>query len=358
MTMQRLIVDLKERSYPVIIGEKLMAQTSTWLPFIQGNQIYIVSEQQIAKHYLSTLLSGIPEHYQIEIEYITSGEESKSLAYCQTLFTALARMPAHRNVTIIALGGGVVGDLAGFVSACWMRGVSWIQIPTSLLAMVDASVGGKTAINLAEGKNLVGAFHQPRAVIIDVDTLHTLPTRQFNSGLSEVVKYAAISDVPFFTWIESHADELRTRNAEALSYVIAQCCQRKAQMVARDEFETGERALLNFGHTFGHALERLNELADLTHGEAVAIGMVLAARLSEQLGMSTREHTTRLINLLRQLQLPVEVPEKIPSVSLLQYMRRDKKNTNEKLRLILWRGIGKAEIINDIDEQCVLDVLQ
>src|SRR5690606_10468040 len=252
-----------------------------------------------------------------------------------------------RDATVLALGGGVIGDLAGFAAACWMRGIDFVQMPTTLLAMVDSSVGGKTGVNLPAGKNLVGAFHQPRAVVADTSTLATLPAREYRAGLAEVVKYGAIGDPAFFAWLERDADALAARAPGAVVRAIAASCRHKAAVVARDEFEQGERALLNFGHTFGHALETADGYRGLLHGEAVAIGMLLAARLSTALGLATAADADRLGALLGRLGLPVAPPAHDPA-ELVALMRLDKKNLGGRLRLVLWRGIGRAELVGDV----------
>ena len=266
-------------------------------------------------------------------------------------------MRANRDACVIALGGGVVGDLAGFAAACWMRGIDFIQMPTTLLAMVDSSVGGKTAVDLPQGKNLVGAFHQPRAVIADITTLDTLPGRELSAGLAEVVKYGAIFDEPFFAWLEQHAAALLARQPEAITQAILLSCRFKADVVARDETEQGDRALLNFGHTFGHALETATDYGELLHGEAVSIGMLLAARLSSRLGRAPAQDADRMRALLRAFQLPVDPPTGHAPAKLLELMRLDKKSVSGALRLILWRGIGHADIVRDVAETEVLAAL-
>ncbi|MEO7064649.1 MAG: 3-dehydroquinate synthase, partial [Dokdonella sp.] len=285
------------------------------------------------------------------------GEAHKTLASCAVVFDALATLGASRDATIIALGGGVIGDLAGFSAACWMRGIEFVQLPTTLLAMVDSSVGGKTGVNLPAGKNLVGAFHQPAAVVIDTETLATLPDREYRSGLAEVVKYGAIGDAAFFEWLETHADALNARDQATVIEAIAVSCRHKAGVVARDEHEHGERALLNFGHTFGHALESETGYRTLLHGEAVAIGMVLAARLSADLGLASKTDAERLAALLVAFGLPIAPPACDPS-RLLALMRLDKKNLSGRLRLILWRGIGRAETVSDIADDAIRAALE
>ncbi|KAG9598781.1 hypothetical protein KCV01_g8572, partial [Aureobasidium melanogenum] len=289
---------------------------------------------------------------------LDDGETHKTFANVGRVLDALGALGATRDACVIALGGGVVGDLAGFAAACWMRGIDFIQVPTTLLAMVDSSVGGKTGVNLPVGKNLAGAFHQPRAVVADTDVLRTLPQREYFAGIAEVVKGAAIGDLPFFAWLEANADALARRDADVLVEAIARKCRYKAGVVARDETEQGERALLNLGHTFGHALETAGNYSEILHGEGVAIGMVLAARLSARLGMAPSSDTDRLVALLQRLGLPVEPSKAHAASRLLDLMRLDKKNTAGTLRLILWRGVGQAEIVSGVPDADVLAVLQ
>jgi 3-dehydroquinate synthase len=284
---------------------------------------------------------------------LPDGEAHKTLDSAARVFAALADLKASRDATIVALGGGVVGDLAGFAAACWMRGIAFVQVPTTLLAMVDSSVGGKTAVDLAQGKNLVGAFHQPRAVLIDTDTLATLPERELRAGFAEVIKYGALGDADFFAWLEHDAQALLARDAAALSQAIAHCCAQKAGIVARDETEQGERALLNLGHTFGHALETLTGYGVLLHGEAIAIGMTLAARLSARLGRAPAHDTRRLVALLERFGLPTHLPAGVDAGQLIDLMQLDKKNVSGRLRLILWRGVGQAEIVPDVDTAAI-----
>ncbi|WP_068820170.1 3-dehydroquinate synthase, partial [Xanthomonas graminis] len=266
------------------------------------------------------------------------------------------------DACVLALGGGVVGDLAGFAAACWMRGVDCVQLPTTLLAMVDSSVGGKTAVDIAQGKNLVGAFHPPRAVLADTATLRSLPPRELRAGLAEVIKYGAIRDPLFFEWLHAERRALLAAEPAAIAQAIARSCEHKAEIVARDPLEKGERALLNLGHTFGHAIETEQGYgapgnANLNHGEAVAVGMVLAARLSAQLGMATAQDTERLRALLADYALPTALPAGLAPQALLARMRLDKKNIAGRLRLVLWRGIGRAEVVPDVDEAAVLALL-
>ncbi|HEV7777306.1 MAG TPA: 3-dehydroquinate synthase [Luteibacter sp.] len=357
MSTQTLDVILDTRSYPVWIGTGLLDDAARWRARIRGRHVLVVSNTTVAPLYLDRVTVGL-EGFRWASLLLEDGESHKTFANVARILDALAELGATRDACVIALGGGVVGDMAGFAAACWMRGIDFIQMPTTLLAMVDSSVGGKTGVNLPAGKNLVGAFHQPRAVVADIDVLATLPERQFRAGLAEVVKGAAIGDPDFFAWLEAHADALVGREQVPLVEAIARKCRYKAGVVARDETERGERALLNLGHTFGHALETAGGYTEWLHGEAVAIGMVLAARLSERLGMAGVEDTARLAALLHRLGLPTAPAAGGDAERLLALMRLDKKNVAGTLRLILWRGIGRAEIVPGVDEADVLAVLR
>jgi 3-dehydroquinate synthase len=350
-------VTLGERSYPVWIGRGLLDDHARWRAAIRGRHVLVTSNRTVAPLYLERVARGL-DGLTWSSFLLDDGEAHKTFANVGLALDALATLGATRDACVIALGGGVVGDLAGFSAACWMRGIDFIQMPTTLLSMVDSSVGGKTGVNLPAGKNLVGAFHQPRAVIADIGTLDSLPEREYRAGLAEVIKGAAIGDAPFFAWLEAHAHALQQRNETALVQAIATKVRYKAGVVARDETEQGERALLNLGHTFGHALETAGHYTALLHGEGVAVGMLLAARLSERLGMSTSADTMRLENLLQAVHLPTGVPSGFDPNQLLALMRLDKKNIAGTLRLILWRGIGHAEIVSGVNENDVLAVLR
>ncbi|WP_266171517.1 3-dehydroquinate synthase [Dyella subtropica] len=351
-------VALGQRSYPVWIGQGLLDDHTRWRSALRGRHALVISNRTVAPLYLERVAKGL-DGLQWSPFLIDDGEAHKTFANVGLALEALAQLGATRDACVVALGGGVVGDLAGFSAACWMRGIDFIQMPTTLLAMVDSSVGGKTGVNLPAGKNLVGAFHQPRAVVADIDTLATLPQREYRAGLAEVVKGAAIGDLPFFEWLERHADALAARETAPLIEAIARKVQYKAGVVARDETEQGERALLNLGHTFGHALEAAGKYTTtLLHGEGVAVGMLLAAQLSERLGMSQAADTARLHRLLTTLGLPTAIPPGMDPEQLLALMRLDKKNTAGTLRLILWRGVGKAEIVSGVAEDAVLATLR
>ncbi len=351
-----LEVGLGERAYPIHIGPGLLADADLWRASIHGRQVLVVSNETVAPLYLQRVLDGFGDLHA-EARVLPDGESFKTLEQTGRVFDALAAMGASRDACIVALGGGVIGDLAGFAAACWMRGIDFVQMPTTLLAMVDSSVGGKTGVNLPAGKNLVGAFHQPCAVFADTSTLDSLPGREYRAGLAEVVKYGALGDAGFFAWLEQHAQALNARDTDTVAEAIARCCAHKAAIVARDETERGERALLNFGHTFGHALETECGYGTLLHGEAVAIGMCQAATLSAQLGMSDIADGPRLAALLATLGLPVAPPAGLDPDALLAHMRLDKKNLGGRLRLILWHGIGRAEIVGNVDEARIREML-
>ena len=352
-----LTVALGPRSYPVWIGAGLLADHARWRAALRGRHALVISNTTVAPLYLPRIEAGL-HGLRWSPFLLDDGEAHKTFANVGRALAALAELGATRDACVIALGGGVVGDLAGFSAACWMRGIDFIQMPTTLLAMVDSSVGGKTGVNLPAGKNLVGAFHQPRAVVADLDTLATLPEREYRAGLAEVVKGAAIGDAAFFAWLEQHAAALAAREHASVLQAIARKVQYKAGVVARDETEQGERALLNLGHTFGHAIETAGNYTAVLHGEGVAIGMRLAAQLSERLGLSQPADSARLQRLLEQLGLPTTIPSGMDAQRLLERMRLDKKNSAGQLRLILWRGIGRAEIVAGVAEADVLAVLK
>ncbi|HEU4665906.1 MAG TPA: 3-dehydroquinate synthase [Dokdonella sp.] len=348
-------VALGARAYPIHVGAGLLDDAALWRGAIRGGHVVVVSNETVAPLYLARVEAGLRGYRHASV-VLPDGEAHKTLPAVARVFDALATLGATRDATIVALGGGVIGDLAGFAAACWMRGIDFVQMPTTLLAMVDSSVGGKTGVNLPAGKNLVGAFHQPRAVIADTTTLATLPAREYRAGFAEVVKYGAIGDAAFFAWLERHVDALNAREEGALAEAIATSCRHKAGVVVRDEHEQGERALLNFGHTFGHAIETATGYASVLHGEAVAIGMVLAATLSADLGRAPRADAERLARVLEAFGLPTAPPPVDPA-QLLALMQIDKKNVAGRLRLILWRGLGAADIVPDVDAEAIRAVL-
>lgn len=336
-------VPLGKRAYTVEIGEQLLrgAAISDACP---GKQVLVVSNDVIAPLHLDRVLMQLADK-SVECCILPDGEEFKSFASAERIFHRLAAMHASRDVTLVALGGGVIGDLTGFAASLWMRGVPFVQIPTSLLAMVDSSVGGKTAVNLPSGKNLIGSFWQPNAVFADVALLRTLPQRELCAGFAEVIKYGAIVDAEFFNWLEEHATELLDRDMDLLLEAVARSVQHKANIVVRDERETGDRMLLNFGHTFGHALEVAHAYRGILHGEAVAIGMACAAQLSAELyGGDLARDSARLDALLTRFGLPISTPLRARPEDMAAIMRLDKKVLDGQLRLILWRGVGHARV--------------
>jgi 3-dehydroquinate synthase len=345
-------VELGARRYPVHVGHGLLGDAAHWRGLAEGRRCLLVTNETVAPLYLARVEQGLAGLTQAVL-VLPDGERHKTLDSAARIFEALAALGADRDSIVIALGGGVIGDLAGFAAATWMRGIRLLQMPTTLLAMVDSSVGGKTGVNLASGKNLVGAFHQPLAVIADTATLASLPDRERRAGLAEVVKYGAIGDAAFFAWLELHAAALDAQEAPAVAQAIVTACRHKAAIVARDEREQGERALLNFGHSFGHALETATGYQRWLHGEAVAIGMVLAARLSAQLGRAPPGDGERLSALLQAFGLPVALPRELDADALLGPMRLDKKSRDGRLHLVLWRGIGRAEVVADVPEDAI-----
>ena len=351
--MPDIDVELAARRYQIRI-EKNLLERKRPVP-IQG-RLLIVTDTNVGPLYADLLKQAIGQS-DCPVWQMPAGEAEKNLDRFAELLNAMAAHRIGRDGGVLALGGGVVGDLAGFAAACYMRGIAFIQIPTSLLAMVDSSVGGKTAVDLPAGKNLAGAFHQPKAVWIDTDVLQTLPEREFCAGLAEVVKYGAIADPVFFNWLEAQAGALLDKDPDALAFAISHCCAQKAGVVARDETEQGERALLNFGHTFGHALEVLLDYSALLHGEAVAIGMVMAADYSALCGLAPAADAQRLRTLLQKLGLPVSAPAGLDARAIVAKMYLDKKAVNDRLRLILWRGIGNAMIVSDVDANELSDFL-
>jgi 3-dehydroquinate synthase len=357
-------VDLGTRSYGIAIGEGLIKEAGTrFKPLLKRPLTAIVTDSNVARLHLDTLLASLAASgIQSKTIILPAGETTKSYRHLAETCDGLLAAGIERRDMVIALGGGVIGDLAGFASAILRRGVDFIQIPTTLLAQVDSSVGGKTGINSPHGKNLIGAFHQPRAVLIDIALLDTLPRRELAAGYAEVAKYGLLGDAEFFTWLESHATSIFSGDAQARIKAINRSCEMKAQIVAEDETETGVRALLNLGHTFGHALEAATGYsARLLHGEAVAIGMAQAFRFSHKLGLVSAADAERVQQHLRAAGLPTRLSDIEGSLpepqKLLEIMRQDKKAVAGKLTFILTRGIGQAFIARDVEEDAVLDFL-
>ena len=351
-----LRVELGERSYPIHIGQQLIDDGELIRPFIRSRQVMIVSNDVVAPLYLERLERAL-EGLQVKSVVLPDGEQYKNLETLNRIFDALLENRFDRGCTLVALGGGVVGDMTGFAAACYQRGVDFIQVPTTLLSQVDSSVGGKTGVNHPLGKNMIGAFHQPRAVIIDIDTLDTLPDRELSAGLAEVIKYGLINDPEFFDWLEENMEALRARRPGALAHAIERSCADKAAIVAEDEREAGRRALLNLGHTFGHAIETGMGYGAWLHGEAVGAGMCMAARLSQKLGWMTAEEVERVERLVAAAGLPT-APPPLGADRFEALMAVDKKVQGGELRLVLLHGIGKAEVTADFPPEALHQFLE
>ena len=347
-SMKTLHVDLGERSYPIYIGAKLLGQTELITQHLVGRQVVVVSNTTVAPLYLEKTLSALRK-FNYSSVILPDGEQYKTWGILNPIFDALLTRHCDRKTTLIALGGGVIGDITGFAAACYQRGVPFIQIPTTLLAQVDSSVGGKTGVNHPLGKNMIGAFYQPQCVIADTDTLNTLPERELSAGVAEIIKYGLIRDAAFFDWLEKNMDALLARDPAALCYAIERSCRNKADVVAMDERESGVRATLNFGHTFGHAIETGMGYGNWLHGEAIAAGMVMAADLSQRLGWLKASDCKRIENLLFKAHLPVRAPVEIDKQQFIELMSVDKKVVGGKLRLVLLKAIGEAVITDAVD---------
>jgi 3-dehydroquinate synthase len=358
--MSRLIssldVDLGERSYPIYIGQNLLGNVEMFRRHIASQQVMVVSNETVAPLYMQALLDTL-QGLQVEQVVLPDGEKYKTLDILNRIFDKLLEKRFDRGCTLIALGGGVIGDMTGFAAACYQRGVNFIQVPTTLLSQVDSSVGGKTGVNHPLGKNMIGAFYQPQAVVIDINSLNTLPSRELSAGLAEVIKHGIIKDAAYFSWLEEHMVELRSLDADALAHAVEGSCVIKSGVVSADEREAGQRALLNFGHTFGHAIETGMGYGNWLHGEAVGAGMCMAARMSRLLGWLSREEEDRIVDLIDAAGLPV-VPPDLPPSRFMELMSVDKKVMAGQLRLVLLKGIGKALISEDFSPQILRDTLQ
>ena len=356
--MHTLHVDLGERSYPIFIGRDLFGDASLLRDHISGRQVALVSNETVAPLYIDRVRAALGDTDLITEIVLPDGEQYKTLENLQTIFDRLLHEGHNRSTTLIAVGGGVVGDMTGFAAACYQRGVNFIQIPTTLLSQVDSSVGGKTGVNHPLGKNMIGAFYQPQCVLIDTDTLQTLPDREMAAGLAEVVKYGLICDEPFYRWLHEHMPKLLAREESALAEAIERSCVTKAQVVAEDEREQGVRAILNLGHTFGHAIETEQGYGTWLHGEAVAAGMCIATRLSVALGNIPEAEALALESLLQRMNLPTKAPQDMSAEVFLRHMGRDKKVIDGQLRLVLLRGIGDAVVRADTPLAEIEKVLQ
>ena len=347
--MQTLTVSLADRSYPIHIGNGLLGQAELILPHLKRKQVAIVSNTTVAPLYMQAIAQPLRDAGVSVIEIVLpDGEAYKNNDTLQTIYDHLLQNRCERNTTLIALGGGVIGDLTGYAAATYLRGVPFIQVPTTLLSQVDSSVGGKTGINHPLGKNMIGAFYQPKLVLADIDTLKTLPQRELSAGIAEVIKYGLIRDADFFDWLETNMQALMALDTAVTSYAIYRSCQNKAEVVAADEHEQGERALLNLGHTFGHAIENAMGYGVWLHGEAVATGTVMAADLSQRMGWLNAAQVQRIKTIMQAAKLPIEAPD-LGAEEYLRLMQLDKKVADGRIRLILQQAIGKAIITADYD---------
>lgn len=355
--MKTLDLDLGPRSYSIFIGPGLVGRGDLFDTGIAGNQVMVVSNETVAPLYLERVEQALGGR-EIHAVILPDGEAFKTLEELSKILDALVGARFARDCTLVALGGGVVGDMAGFAAACYQRGVAHVQVPTTLLAQVDSSVGGKTGVNHPQGKNMIGAFHQPSCVIADSGTLDTLPDRELHAGLGEVIKYGLLWDAELFAWLEGHMPELLARDRDCLTTVIHRCCQIKAEMVSADETEGGVRALLNLGHTFGHAIEAGLGFGTWLHGEAVAAGLCMAADLSARLGRIDSDDVARVERIVESAKLPTRAPGDLGADRMLELMALDKKIKDGKLRLVLLNAIGKAELDGDFDTQALKETLE
>lgn len=346
--MHTLQIELGARSYPIVIGHDLLTADNL-LPNVT-HQIMVVTNQTIAPLYLDKALAALSTR-SVQHVILPDGEQHKSTQTLDLIYEALLTHRFDRGCTVLALGGGVIGDMAGFAAASYQRGVNFVQVPTTLLAQVDSSVGGKTAVNHPLGKNMIGAFHQPKAVFADMNVLQSLSDREFKAGLAEVIKYGFILDAEFFAWLEDNIEPLLARDSEAIAWAVRRSCEVKAAIVAADELEHGQRALLNFGHTFGHAIEAGMGYGVWLHGEAISAGMVMALDMSERTGRIGDNTVQRGVHLLERAGLPIAPPSSMTPEQMLSYMARDKKVSAGQLKLILARAIGETEVTTEFTEQ-------
>jgi len=360
--MKILQVKLKDYSYPIYIGSGLLANPELFRPHISSKQVMIVTNETVAPLYLKKVSDAIAateiKDLEIKSVILPDGEQYKNIETLNSVFDALLKNKFSRESVLVALGGGVVGDITGFAAACYQRGIKFIQVPTTLLAQVDSSVGGKTGVNHALGKNMIGAFHQPVAVISDTDTLDTLDDRQLAAGFAEVIKYGLIADKEFYIWLAENVGKVLSRDKDALAYVIERSCQNKADVVQRDERENNIRAILNFGHTFGHAIETMTGYTQWLHGEGVAIGMLMAAEMSRKLGLLGAADVEKIKKMLLSANLPVSISSDISSQQMVDMMGVDKKVQDKKIRLVLLNAIGDASLVSDFDKKFLYEVIE
>ncbi|MDH5179963.1 MAG: 3-dehydroquinate synthase [Gammaproteobacteria bacterium] len=355
--MKTLHVDLGERSYPIHIGADLLGKAELLAPHIRGQQVMVVTNETVAPLYLEKTLAGLRD-FTCETVILPDGEQYKNLDILNRIFDGLLEKRFDRRCTLLALGGGVIGDMTGFAAASYQRGVDFIQIPTTLLSQVDSSVGGKTGVNHPLGKNMIGAFHQPRCVIADTTSLATLDDRQLSAGIAEIIKYGLLGDAEFFVWLESNMAKLMARDNDALVYAIERSCRDKAEVVAADEKESGRRALLNLGHTFGHAIEAGCGYGKWLHGEAVGTGMLMAADLSMRLGWISEQDLHRTEDIIDRAALPVRAPAHMDYDHFLEHMAVDKKVRDGKINLVLLKAIGDAVVTGDYDTALLRETIE
>ena len=356
--MEKIRVDLGEHSYDICIGSGLLRAGNVLREKILGRRVFVVSNQVVADHYLDSVLHQL-EGIDTDVHLMPDGEQFKTLQTLESIIGDLLAKGHNRSTTIVALGGGVVGDTAGYAAASYQRGVPFVQLPTTLLSQVDSSVGGKTAVNHELGKNMIGAFYQPKGVYIDTDTLQTLPERELSAGLAEIIKHGVLADSDYFDVVEKDIGQLRQKDESALIRAIKGSCKIKAAVVAQDERESGERALLNFGHTFAHAIETGMGYGQWLHGEAVGAGMVMAADLSARLGRCSLDDSQRIKTLVERAGLPIAGPSEVSTDAMLAFMAKDKKATDEGLRFVLIEGgIGKTEIVQDVPVSVLRETLE
>ena len=354
--METLEVSLGERSYPIYITQGAMSDSALFVPHIKGQKVVVVTNDTLKPLFQEKISTALTD-FDVAITTIPDGEAYKTLESYERIMTFLLDNNYGRDVTLVALGGGVIGDITGFVAATYQRGVPFIQVPTTLLSQVDSSVGGKTAVNHPLGKNMIGAFYQPQAVVIDIDTMTTLPNKEFAAGMAEVIKYGILGDKAFLDFIEEQRQQIADKSPEIMSQVIRQCCQNKADIVAQDEKEAGLRALLNLGHTFGHAIEAEMGYGQWLHGEAVAAGMVQACEVAALRGWLSREEVDDMIALLAYFQLPVKGPETMTYEQYIPHMRKDKKVQADKIRFVLPKKLGQAILVTDVTESELRQIL-
>ena len=355
--MKTINIQFDERSYPIYIGEGLISNYELISQHILGKKVAIITNETVADIYLKTLMETVSPHKELISIILPDGESYKSKDSLDSIYAQLLQNKADREITLIALGGGVIGDITGFAAATYMRGVNFIQIPTTLLSQVDSSVGGKTGINHPLGKNMIGAFYQPKCVISDMNVLKTLPSRELSAGLAEVIKYGLIRDNKFFEWLESHIQYLMEMNPKYLIEAVQRSCENKAAVVEADEFESGIRAILNLGHTFGHAIEVAQGYGNWLHGEAVGAGMVMAAKLSQSMGWLADKDVGRIVALIKKAGLPTE-PPKISVKKYMELMMLDKKTKDGQINLVLQKSIGDAVLTNQYDPKKLHQILE